>query len=744
MSLYISSEITPKAKLCSEGEAAVIIFDHKDSSYRFAAADMQHRMKNAGYTVTLADIGIISEVVAENRIILTARGSREADIFLEQPGISPLQASVSQGYSIRKKSCRGCTEWYIIGCDRNGAMYGGLDFGEAVQMNGFDGLVDFDGKPFISDRGIKFNIPLDARTPSYSDSGDSAQANISNIWDMDFWKKFMDEMAKNRFNVLSLWSLHPFPSMVKVPEYPDVALSDVKRTTVPITADLQGMKMSTPESLKNLETLKIMTIDEKIDFWRNVMLYACDRGIDIYIFTWNTFVYGTEHTGYGFTTSVTDTKTQHYFRKSVEALIKTYPLLKGIGVTAGENMSRNADLDEAWLFNAYGKGINDALAADENRTFRLIHRIQYSNIGKALDAFAGLNSRCMVDTSFKYSQAHVYSSTKPDYIHANDGAYFKDITGHKTWLTVRDDDYYMFRGGSDPEFIRKYIKSMPYEKMQGFYLGPDGYTWGREYISKEPEMPNQMVIKKRWFSFMLWGRLAFDPEIPDEHFIKVLELRFPKVDAKKLFEAWARASRIIPLVNRMHNGGCQLDFQWYPEACTSNTGFHGIDRFIQAAPQSGEGIMSIPEYADVLLKRSPMTGTTPVEIADRLFEHSFCAMKTIQGMSAGNDRELRHTLLDIDALAALGRYYSRKILGAVNKCISELAMEEEKLQYREAALENLKEASGYWREYSEKAGVLYNRQTLTRMIPNPMETPGLPRYTDIAELQKDVDNDYSI
>ena len=37
-----------------------------------------------------------------------------------------------------------------------------------------------------------------------------------------------------------------------------------------------------------------MTIDDKIRFWRKVMQYAKDRGIDVYWFTWNIFVWGTE------------------------------------------------------------------------------------------------------------------------------------------------------------------------------------------------------------------------------------------------------------------------------------------------------------------------------------------------------------------------------------------------------------------------------------------------------------------
>ena len=54
------------------------------------------------------------------------------------------------------------------------------------------------------------------------------------MWSREFWREFLDEMARRRFNVLSLWSLHPFPSMVRVPEYPDVALADVWRSRVPL------------------------------------------------------------------------------------------------------------------------------------------------------------------------------------------------------------------------------------------------------------------------------------------------------------------------------------------------------------------------------------------------------------------------------------------------------------------------------------------------------------------------------
>jgi hypothetical protein len=120
------------------------------------------------------------------------------------------------------------------------------------------------------------------------------------MWSMDFWTRFLDEMARHRYNLLSLWSLSPFPSLVKTPGYPDVALADVKRKAgLLFDANNQGVGMFNPAW--PLDTLKTMTIDEKIAFWRAVMQHAKDRGIAVSIFTWNIFTHGTDGTAYGIT-----------------------------------------------------------------------------------------------------------------------------------------------------------------------------------------------------------------------------------------------------------------------------------------------------------------------------------------------------------------------------------------------------------------------------------------------------------
>ena len=138
---------------------------------------------------------------------------------------------------------------------------------------------------------------------------------------------------------MSLWNLHPFPSMVKVPEYPDVALDDVWRSKSAFDEDYptRTTGLVTPAMLADKEVVKRLTIDQKIEFWRRVMAYAHDRNIEFYVMTWNIFTYGVDGK-YGITDAIDNPKTIDYFRASVREMFRTYPLLRGIGLTAGENM----------------------------------------------------------------------------------------------------------------------------------------------------------------------------------------------------------------------------------------------------------------------------------------------------------------------------------------------------------------------------------------------------------------------
>ena len=97
--------------------------------------------------------------------------------------------AAAQSYSIRVQNEGGRRIITVRGADAAGAMYGGLDIAEAIRTGTLDSLKDSDHTPHIAQRGIKFNIPLDLRTPSYTDCSDAAQANIPEMWEREFWTR---------------------------------------------------------------------------------------------------------------------------------------------------------------------------------------------------------------------------------------------------------------------------------------------------------------------------------------------------------------------------------------------------------------------------------------------------------------------------------------------------------------------------------------------------------------------------
>ena len=91
---------------------------------------------------------------------LAARGEN-ASVVLQVDDSVDLKP---EGFMIRK-SGESIT---VTGKDAGGVMYGGLDLAETIRSEGLAGVKDKRQDPYMRMRGIKFNIPLDVRSPSYS------------------------------------------------------------------------------------------------------------------------------------------------------------------------------------------------------------------------------------------------------------------------------------------------------------------------------------------------------------------------------------------------------------------------------------------------------------------------------------------------------------------------------------------------------------------------------------------------
>lgn len=609
------------------------------------------------------------------------------------PGVAPMQEGgvplPPQSFALRcvggdagERAGAGveeCARCFILGGDGVGVMYGALHVADQWRAAGGDAhshplrtLRDAHASPYIPQRGLKMNIPLDARTPSYSDCGDSAQANMRAVWDPTFWASYFDAMVRMRYNSLSLWAPHPFPSLVRVPEYPKIGYDDVAQAAVDwrwvnTQCERTGANVGlAPAILNNLTTLVRMPLDEKVAFWQNVTASAAALGIQVYWITWSVF---TGEAGHGMP-DVPNNVTAAYVRATTRAFLRTYPHVAGLGVTAGENMTGSDEEKEAWLWEGYGQGVNDAMAAQPGRQLTFLHRVWETAMAPIESAFAGLDPSVNFDFSFKYCAARCYTVVKPAFwAQANLSLPVGAGERSKFWWNLRNDDVFTYRWG-DVEFLRTFITSLPpTNTTRGFWFGSDGYVWGREFTSLRPSTPTrQLEVNKHWLAHTAWGLLGYDPTTPSSVFAALAAERYPEAPSPAgpyMLSLSATASTVVPTINQFY--WQDWDVEWNAEICSrsaygvaSDTAFVTVLDFAGATPLAGSGMVSIGEW----VKNSTSVGLSPLQVAEGLEAQANATLAGVSGVQPGGNVELQETLGDYTALSALGLYYACKIRGA--------------------------------------------------------------------------------
>ena len=693
---------------CSAAQKVAITGMDEDPRIAFAVGDIKRALQKSGYEVVDTD--------GDLRIVFT----------LFESGMGP------QAFRIQKEADRAIC---IVYGDSLGAMYGGLELAEMITLGGgLDGVQEKARKPYLFRRGIKFNIPLDARAPSYDDTGSSAEENIVHMWDWDFWEEYLNTLARNRYNVLTLWTTHPYPGLVKLPKYPEIGYDDVcvlkKKMDMTSNRHFDDLDIYDPA---NFKVVKKISLDEKVAFWTRVFNLAEDRGIEIHIFHWNIYTFGAKGR-HGIDDMPDNQQTIDYMRYAIGEFLKTYPQVDGIGVTAGEHVNRgrvkNVGGIEQFLWQTYGQGVMDAKRADPSRQLRFIFRQHQASLGKIAAAFEDFDGA--FNTGHKYARARLYSTTTSPYL---DREYREDLEEHKVpcWLNLRNDDIFVLRWG-DADYVREFLQNVPRDLMRyeaGFYMGPDGFVFGREFVSKDPDLAGELEQRKHWYRFMLWGRLGYDLSLTRDYFEQRLAAQFPQVKAGLLYDSWAAASQVIPQVNRFFFR--VNDAQFSPEACNFNKGFLPVDQFFKYSPLEGSGILSVQEYAMTINKGKAVNGLTPMDVADNL---DAMAAKTLAGVKnlrkgAQGDKELQATLTDMEAMAYLGRYYADKIRGAADLAV--FRANKQQTQHHSQAVAHLTNAVAEWETYAKVSTSQYRPQLFAR-------TYYMDWWKLLEDVKKEVEN----
>lgn len=673
--------------MIGSAQRITIFYDFSKPKIEFAAKDIRTALEARGYSVKVNELSILNEKHVGKQIVLSAESNSQVRNMCLQQGGSVIRSLDEQAYALRTTTKPEMSYW-VFGGDDAGAMYGGLQIAENIRFNGFAKVYNSESSPFVKKRGIKFNIPLDHRAPTYesNNGGTSHQLAIKHVWDIAFWHDYFDEMARNRFNVLSLWNPHPFTSMVDMEDkYPGIAIHDVE--------GYDGFH-------------KTMSITEKIRFWQEVMAYGRNRGFEIYFCTWNVFLWNAKGK-HGLEEDPFNAKTKTYLKEATVKLLETYPDLTGMGVTAGENLDSLSGKNEElikWTWDAYGEGLMEYAHNNPNRKLVFFHRQHYGKVDYIIRGFRSLQNipNVVFDLSFKYSMAHVISTTKPDWW--EDG-FLSQIANSKlkTWLELRTDDFYFLHWG-DYQFVRDFVEELPADDLlAGTFLGADGWVPSRVFTSKDPYYKNinALEVDKHWLFYKLWGRLMYDPNTSPDLFKDHLRIRYPEANSGRLFDAWSKASRALQLANEQVTGFAvdrsyrsrRLDFQWWPEMYTCNDYFWDIHKTQYASPVKGSKLSSFFETA----KDSCGDRISAIETANKIERLAKDAESIISSIKYKRNTELKLTLQDLKAMVNLSLYNAYKNRAAI------YLIKNNKSQARDA----IGTAYCYWIRYSTIMDDLY-------------------------------------
>jgi hypothetical protein len=291
----------------------------------------------------------------------------------------------------------------------------------------------------------------------------------------------------------------------------------------------------------------------------------------------------------------------------------------------------------------------------------------------------------------------------------------------KSWQTVRNDSLHFAHWG-DPDFARAYLNGLRGQGdwFRGFLMGSDGFNPTRVFYSKHSVSQGRLEVQRRWYMFMLWGRLAYNPATSETVFKNHLALRFPEVPAENLFAAWSQASRGLPKATELIHGTMKLDFQWWPEACQSNKGFITAAQFAEAVPGQGSTLCSIAQSA----ANACHGGKSSYALADEIERDALSALALLDAIPAKPNTELGVTIDNLRTMAYLTNYYAAKIRGATHL----------KANQRDQARDALGTAYTWWIKYSSLMDSMYTGMQMQR-------SPRIPHWRthDAAVLKEFTD-----
>lgn len=665
----------------ASAEVVRIVHDESKPQAAYAARKLASALKEVGHEITSKHTGydhLISLAVHRERL--------PAEAF----------SIIPEGKTIT-----------VYGGDDRGMIYGALALVETLR-NGrsLDKVEAVEQRPHLAFRGIKYNLPWETYRPS-----SALDQHYDTARDLKYWEAFLDMMVENRFNVISLWNLHPYTFMMRPKNFPEASPWSDKEQ-----AEWQRL-------------------------YREIFRMAKERALDTYIVHWSIFVSREFAQAHGvakenfyphyYVPGDTSELVRRYLRESVKQLLEEYPDLDGIGVSHGEGMAEMTPLErQQWIDDVLIAGMLDA-----NRPVKLIHRVPFSSgtssepgVSKNVEEVTRAAMERLEDrfegpiwAEMKFNWSHAHSTPKLVKVHGGKlgDTYFSPTPPNYkiTWM-ARNEDFFALRWGV-PDFIRDHIAlNGSHDYVGGYFIGSETYIPALDYFTaiKAP-VAWTWAFERQWLFYKLWGRLLYSPATPDAVFEAEFVRRYGE-KARNLLQAYSLASSTQLRLASLYDS--RWDFTLYGEGFLAlqdeYTKYISVDRLIEQ-PTMDPDYVSVGDYVETLARGGSFAAgrITPTKLIAMLERDNQEALRLVKAIDVSKDASLLYEVADVKAWAELGLHLADKLRGAIALATYRTAGGAE---HKQAAIEHLVDALAHWDEVVKITRPLYRDMPLTHYNHN--------------------------
>lgn len=623
---------------------SVVVDRESSEMVRFGADEISKVLSKKGLTIKI--IELIDKTRQDESILLgnVKKNKYLKELVKQGKLIVPEDA---ESFAINVLNIEDTKVICVAASDDRGIMYGALELVD--QFEAFDA-----GKDLFTLVQPKFTIPmLSVRGVNFYLVKSEVNNKNASFHSEEFWKTYFDMMAKCRLNFLDLHALYEESTT----RFINVLTYFIKSDKYPQVASLDDESLQ-----RNIEMLKKITQMGKA---RGVDICLANQmgAVKSYPFTHKQGFQGWRVD----TRGLSEEDLEQYTRDAVQTLLKECPELSFIGLRVAESGT-----SEDFYAKTYLRAFNEA---NDHRP--IVVRTWGAEKSKIVEVADNYQGKVFVEIKYNGEQLGLpyHAITSFSALYGETPSYtYEDYTNYPRnydiiWQIRANGTHRIFHWG-DPEFVKRCVKScllgggvgFSLECISGLYFHTDFYHSDKvnhDYYKYDSE--------RDWFWFLLWGRLAYDPNTDEKVWKREFDKRFGE-SADQVYEAYVWGSRIVPLIYSSHRMG--LDCREMAPEFEIGGNLHDLrSGFLVCPPLDTTTTFSIMEYVESYLARQPKGKITPMQVCNMLEQYaqkSMGAIRNAESKILGENKEFECTKMDIEALHHLALYYKEKILTATH------------------------------------------------------------------------------